>query len=107
MQALQELISPAQSNFLVSVASLALSILGAALGFWAARTRGLIAILSGPLVFVLWQGHQWITRYDPQSGYFGLNKVWVLALEIVVFVAIGVLCGWIWNRVITPKQQGK
>ncbi|PQV64486.1 hypothetical protein B1R32_105168 [Abditibacterium utsteinense] len=107
MQALQELISPAQSNFLVMVASLVLSIIGAGIGFWAAKTRGLILILSGPLVWLLWQGHQWITRYDPQSGYFGLNKVWVLAFETVVFVALGALCGWIWNRVIAPEKQGK
>ncbi len=107
MQSLQELISPAQSNFLVIIASLCLSIVGAGAGFWAAKTRGLIAILCGPLVFGMWQFHSWITRYDPNSGYFGLDKVWVLALEIVIFVALGALCGWIWNRVITPKKQGK
>jgi hypothetical protein len=78
--------------------------LGAGLGFWAAKTPGLVAILAGPLVFLLWQGHQWITRYDPNSGYFGLDKVWVLGLETVVFVAIGVLCGWGWNRVISPRK---
>jgi predicted PurR-regulated permease PerM len=104
---LPELISPERANQLVLWAAIALSVLGAALGFWAAKARGLVAILAGPLVFLLWQGHQWITRYDPQSGYFGLNKVWVLALEVVIFVALGALCGWIWNRVIAPGKQGK
>ena len=107
MSALQELISPAQSNFLVIVASLTLSVLGAAIGFWKAKRRGLLFIFCGPLVFLMWQFHVWITRYDPQSGYFGLNKVWVLALEIAIFVALGALCGWIWNRVIAPEKQGK
>lgn len=107
MRALQELISPEQSNFLVICASLALSVVGAGAGFWAAKTRGLVLIFCGPLVWLMWQFHVWITRYDPQSGYFGLNKVWVLALEVAVFVALGAFCGWIWNRVIMPKNRGK
>ena len=105
MQALQELIPPAQSNFLVIVAAIALSIVGAGIGFWAAKRRGLILIFCGPLLFGMWQFHTWITRYDPQSDYFGLNKVWVLALEIAVFVALGMVSGWIWNRVISPKGK--
>ncbi len=101
---LPELISPERADQLVLLAAIALSVLGAILGFWAAKTRGLVAILAGPLVFLLWQGHQWITRYDPQTNYFGLDKVWVLALEVVIFVAIGGLGGWIWNRVTTPRK---
>ncbi|HEX8465556.1 MAG TPA: hypothetical protein VF627_13140 [Abditibacterium sp.] len=107
MSQLQELISPAQSNFLVLIASIALTVFGAGLGFWAARGRGLIAALGGPLVFGLWQFHQWITRYDPNSGYFGLDKVWVLGLEIIVFVALGVVLGFLWNRITAPKIQEK
>ena len=103
MSPLQELISPQQSNFLILVAALALSILGAGIGFWAARTRGLILVLAGPLVWGLWQFHLWMTRYDPQSGYFGLDKVWVLAVEIVVFIALGAVLGRMWNRVTAPK----
>jgi hypothetical protein len=107
MTNLQELISPQQSNLIVLLASIGLTLVGAGLGFWAARVRGLIAALCGPLVFVLWQFHTWITRYDPQTGYFGLDKVWVLGLEIVVFVALGVVAGLIWNRVTAPKIQEK
>ena len=107
MSQLQELISPAQSNFLVLIASIALTVFGAGLGFWAARGRGLIAALGGPLIFGLWQFHQWITRYDPQTGYFGLDKVWVLGLEIIVFVALGVVLGFLWNRIMAPKIQEK
>lgn len=101
---LPELISPERANQLVLFAALALSIGGMGWGFWAAKTRGLVAVLAGPLIFLMWQGHNWITRYDPQSGYFGLNKVGVLVLEVVLFVAIGALSGWIWNWVTSPKK---
>lgn len=104
---LPELISPERANQLVILAAIALSILGAALGFWKAKTRGLIAILGGPLILGLWAFHNWITRYDPQTGYFGLDKVRVLGLEIVSFVAIGILSGLIWNRVTAPKKEEK
>ncbi len=105
MSPLQELISPQQADLLVLLAAIALTLIGAAAGFWAARVRGLIAALCGPLVWVLWQGHKWLTRYDPQSGYFGLDKVWVLGLEIVVFVALGAVLGLVWNRVTAPKKE--
>jgi glucose dehydrogenase len=107
MSNLDELISPQRSDMIVIFASIALTLIGAGLGFWAARTRGLIAALGGPLVFGLWQFHKWITRYDPQTGYFGLDKVWVLGLEIVVFIALGVVSGLVWSRVIAPKIQEK
>lgn len=107
MSNLQELVSPQQSNLIVILASIVLTLVGAGLGFWAARIRGLVAALGGPLVFGMWQFHTWITRYDPQTGYFGLDKVWVLGLEIVVFIALGVVSGLVWSRVIAPKIQEK
>ena len=107
MSQLHELISPQQADWLVLLASIALALVGAAAGFWAARTRGLVAALCGPLVFVLWQGHKWLTRYDPESGYFGLDKVWVLGLEVVIFVALGAALGKIWSRVTAPKIEEK
>lgn len=107
MSNLQELISPERSHQLVLLASLLLTLGGAGLGYWAARTRGLIAALCGPLVWVMWQFHSWMTRYDPQTGYLGLDKVWVLGVEVVVFIALGVVLGLVWNRVMAPKIQEK
>ncbi len=101
---LPELISPERADQLVLFAAIALSLIGAITGFWAAKTRGLMLVLGGPLVFLLWQGHKWITRYDPDTQFFGLDKVWVLGLEVVVFLSLGATCGWIWNRVISPKK---
>jgi NhaP-type Na+/H+ or K+/H+ antiporter len=56
--------------------------------------------LFGPLVYGLWQFHKWITRYDPQTGYFGLDKVWVLLLEVALFVVLGAVLGIILSKTI-------
>lgn len=104
---LPELVSPERAQQWVIWAAIALSIIGATLGFWRARSGGLVAALGGPLVFGLWVFHNWITRYDPRSGYFGLNKVWVLALEMVIFVALGIVSGLVWNRVRAFNNREK
>jgi len=99
-----ELISAAQAELLVTMAAVIVTIIGAAWGYFAAGKRGVLAALCGPLLWLLWQGHKWITRYDPQSGYFGLDKVWVLVVEVVVFVALGLALGALWN---TIQNRGK
>lgn len=90
---MQELISPVQSERAVLVVSLGLALAGALWGWRRLGARGLTFALVGPLLFALWQFHKWITRFDPQSGYFGLDKVWVLVLEVVLFVALGTVLG--------------
>lgn len=101
---MQELISPQQSETLVLLAAFMLALAGALLGFRATGKRGLTAALCGPLVWLLWQAHKYVTRYDPQSGYFGLDKVNVLLGEVVGFVVLGAFLGWAWNRIgLTQK----
>jgi uncharacterized membrane protein len=102
---MQELISPAQSERLVMMAALAAVLIGAAWGYRVLGARGLIAGLSGPLIFGMWQFHKYITRYDPVSGYFGLDKVKVLLLEIVLFIAVGAVLGWIWGALSYKKNE--
>ena len=97
MNNLHELISPEKSAFLVLVASILITIIGAGLGFYAAKTRGLIAGLCGPLVFVLWQVHNALTER------FGLDSLPLLVAEIVGFVALGMMLGKVWNRVVAFK----
>jgi hypothetical protein len=60
--------------------------------------RGLFVSLIGPVVVGLWLLHSWMTRYDPQTGYYGLDKVWVLVVSAVVFVAIGAAYGYVGGR---------
>jgi hypothetical protein len=95
---MHELISPQQSETAVLIASVILAVGGAIWGSRVRGSRGLPAGLVGPLVFGLWQFHKWITRYDPQSGYFGLDKVWVLLLEVALFVALGAAVGIVWKK---------
>ncbi len=96
---MQELVSPQQSETLVAVAAIVLALAGALLGFRALGKRGTVGALCGPLVWLLWQAHKYLTRYDPQSGYFGLDKVNVLLGEVVGFIILGAVLGWGWNRI--------
>jgi hypothetical protein len=102
---MEELISPAQSEKLVLMSAVAVTLIGAGWGYRVLGARGLMAGLAGPLVFVLWQFHKYITRYDPASGYFGLDKVKILLLEVVLFIAVGVALGWIWDVMSRVKQK--
>lgn len=101
---MQELISPAQSELSVLIAAGVLLLGGALWGWKVLGARGVLLGLLGPLVWVLWQGHKWVTRYDPQTEYFGLDKVWVLLLEVVLFIALGAILGIVWKSIISRKD---
>lgn len=101
----------------VETAMLALAVAGPLLGLsggalWAlakkrtvppALVRGLLVGLLGPLVWVLWRYYSWTVRYqpapDPADDYFGLERVDVLLGNVVVFLAVGALIGWLVRRV--------
>lgn len=105
---MQELISPAQSEKFVLIAALLLAVWGAWAGWRALGARGLWGALPGVLVLPLWQLHKYLTRFDPQTGYFGLDKVKVLFGEAVLFVVFGALLGWTWNKIsFTAETQGR
>lgn len=70
------------------------------------RPVGRVALLSatlGPLVCLLWFGYCWTVRVDPQTGYVGLHRVSVFALNAVVFIAVGVLLGHLIGRAARPR----
>ena len=100
---MQELISPAQSEKLVLVCALLLALWGAVAGFRALGPRGLVGALPGALIYPLWQMHKYLTRFDPTTGYFGLDKVKVLLGEVVLFVVLGVALGWAWSKISNGK----
>ena len=103
---MKELISPAQSEVVIAALALLLT-LGLGVGGWfVARGRGAVAALVGPLVWLAWQAHKYATRYDPRTGYFGLDKVSVLVVEIVVFVAVGAALGWAWRKINEAPKTG-
>jgi|YNPNPStandDraft_1061719.scaffolds.fasta_scaffold147158_1 hypothetical protein len=58
--------------------------------------RGLAAGSLGPLIWSLWRLYSYLVRYDPQSQYFGLEKVSVLVLNVLIFTAVGGILGLLW-----------
>ena len=102
---MQELISQSQSDQFVLLLSGVLLLCGALWGFKLLGARGVLWGAVGPLVFSLWQFHKWITRYDQQTEYFGLDKVWVLLLEMVLFVALGAAAGIVWKKLIHREDR--
>ena len=104
MPEMQELVSPQQSETLVLLASTLITVIGAGLGYRELKIRGLLAGLCGPLVWGLWLIHKYVTRYDPQTGYFGLDKVKVLLGEVVLFVVLGAVLGWAWNALSRSRD---
>jgi hypothetical protein len=101
---MKEMVSPEQSQSLVMLFSLFLALLGGGLGWRTLGPRGLAGLLLGPLTFGLWQFHVWITRYDPNTGYFGLDKVKVWIFEVFLFVALGTALGIFWGRLAAVKS---
>ncbi len=65
--------------------------------------RGLAIGLLGPLLLGLWRLFSWLVRYepapDPANDYFGLERVDVLLLNVVIFVAVGASIGWLVRKV--------
>lgn len=102
---MQELISPELSERLVPLFALFLALAGGVLGWRAFGVRGLVGLLGGPLVVLLWRFHVWITGYNPTSGQLGLDQVKILVLEVLMFVALGVGLGWFWARLSAFSKQ--
>lgn len=73
---------------------------GAAGALGGTRRKGLLRGLAvgslGPLTWGLWRLYSYLVRYDPQSHYFGLEKVSVLALNLLIFTAVGGVLGLLW-----------
>jgi hypothetical protein len=67
--------------------------------------KGLFVGALGPLCYVLWRLYSHLVRYDPTTGYVGLHKVKVLALNMAIFVAVGAILGVLYSRVF-PADGG-
>ena len=66
--------------------------------------RSLAWAALGPIALALWQYYSWTVRVVPETGYVGLHKVRVFALNLLVFVALGTLLGWLLGRWHHPRQ---
>lgn len=75
-------------------------VVGAARRAWkASLVRAVSVGAIGPAVGALWLLYSYMVRYDPETGYFGLDKLWVLAVNAVVFVLVGAAFGYLIRRV--------
>lgn len=54
-------------------------------------------------VIGLWCAYNWHCRYDPQTDYFGLEKVRVLGVNFAMFLATGAALGVLWAQLATWK----
>ena len=65
--------------------------------------RGLALGLLGPLVTGLWHGYSYLVRFEPASDpshdYFGLERVDVLLVNIVLFALVGWAVGSLIRKV--------
>lgn len=105
---MRELVSPAQSETLILVFTLLALLTGALYGWKTLGARGAILLgFAGFLIYPLWRFHTYITRYDPQSGYFGLDKVRVLATEAILFLVLGAALGFAWNKLATTQSTAE
>lgn len=58
--------------------------------------RGLAVGSLGLLNWSLWRLYSYLVRYDPQTQYFGLEKVSILMLNMLLFTAVGGIIGLLW-----------
>ncbi len=65
----------------------------------------------GPMVLGLWLVYSHLVRYDPRTGYFGLDKLWVLAANLCLFAVVGAAYGYLlgraWGWQPTPASEAK
>ena len=102
----QELISPQQSQVLVLALAALCALFGGAIGWKRGGKRAaLFAVVVALLIWPLWKAHEWATRFDPATGYFGLESVWLLLGEALGFVILGALIGRVWHH-LTGQSRG-
>ncbi len=71
------------------------------LGLW----QGVAVGLLGPVIYGLWRFYSYMTRYNPETGEAGLHKVWVHAVNALIFVIVGVVLGMIYRRFVFPECE--
>lgn len=103
----QELISPQQSQVLVLALAALCALVGGVVGWKrGGRRAALFAVAVALLIWPLWKAHEWATRFDAATGYFGLESVWLLVSEALGFVVLGALIGRVWHH-LTGQSRGE
>ncbi len=58
-----------------------------------------LAALLGPLGWAMWVFYEARVAYRPETGVAGLHLVNVLLVNLLIFVLVGVACGYVAYRV--------
>jgi len=61
--------------------------------------RGAAVGLLGPILYVMWRYYRWMVRLEPESGYVGLHKPGVLAVNVGVFIIAGAILGLAYTKI--------
>jgi len=61
--------------------------------------RGAALGLLGLIIYALWCYYRWMVRLEPESGYVGLHKPGMLALNVGVFIIVGALLGLAYTKI--------
>jgi len=67
--------------------------------------RGLAFGMLGPVILIMWRFYRYMIRYDPATGYVGLHKMSVFALNVCVFAVVGILLGALYGRLIAGRRS--
>ncbi len=67
--------------------------------------QGFAVGLLGPVIFAMWSLYSHTVRFDPETGGAGLHRVSVHALNALIFIAVGVVLGVIYRRLVFPDLE--
>ena len=116
---MHELIDLGKFELALQIIAAATLPIGLIVGTYLGRVRGAMRLqiirgaaigLLGPIVYVLWRYYRWMVRLEPESGYVGLHKPGVLAVNVGVFIIVGALLGLAYTKIFrgdapTRKEQ--
>jgi hypothetical protein len=72
-------------------------------GAW--RRQGLLVGILLGLNWPAWKAYNWMVRFDPVTGYSGLDSVKAIAVLIMVFVSCGLALGWAVSKAGVTKSK--
>ena len=67
--------------------------------------RGAAVGLLGPIIYILWRYYRWMVRLEPETGYVGLHRPGVLALNVGVFIIVGAILGLAYTRIFRGDTE--
>ena len=105
---MHELIDLGKFELALQILAAATLPVGLIIGTYLGRVRGAMRTqiiraaavgLLGPIIYALWCYYRWMVRLAPETGYVGLHRPGVLALNVGVFIIAGAILGLAYTRI--------